>query len=129
MIKTYLETLYPGSFMSEVYVSEVSSRDIASVLAALPPQAFAFRFFDRTEQKQGKEVLKGNARDFSGFYYIGKEYSLEEVERDFKDEQYDILRSNMRGNGYARAVLCHTGNWRPLGPEDVVIPAKARGEG
>lgn len=127
----YAEIDYPGSFMPETERRRVTvhEREHPEEFAAtLPANAYAFAFKERTEEKRDGETLVGPRRGRTGRWFIGKEYTQAELVRDFPGPEHDILRSNIVGNGYKRAVLCRPGNWQPLGEADVVLsPAAAAG--
>lgn len=123
--KHYVTILYPGLLFPEERTRPVAARDPDQVLKSLESSAFAFSFFDREEVNAGDEVLRGDPKNRSGLYYLGKEYSAEEVIAEYQGrEAYRVLVSNVQVNEYSRMVHCRTGNWRPLLEGDVVIPAE-----
>jgi hypothetical protein len=114
--KTYMEILYPGSFVAETSTKPVKSRTVPKTR---PEGAFAVRFFDQSEVEKDGEILTGKQKNFSPFYYWGEEFTCAEIKKKFPTET--ILYSNVHGNGYKRAVRTVVGNWRPLEPKDIVI--------
>ena len=95
---------YPGLFFSESSTEEFDN--IESI--KIPKGCFCF-------------TMAGT----KGKYYLGKPYTLENVQQEAdelgKQEDYRILISNMEGNGYKRVVKCITQNWQPLEKDDKVF--------
>ena len=123
---TYVEFLYPGSFMSESSTREVKTRDTSKV--KVPKNAFCFSFFDIlsvvVEADGNKVKLTSERVNMSPkHYYGGRLYTVAELKRDFPGER--ILISNIEGNGYKKAIRCRTGNWQPFEETDVFIKEAA----
>jgi hypothetical protein len=55
--------------------------------------------------------------------YVGEALTAADVERLDDGQDYSILLSNMRGNDWQRVVRTRCGNFQPVEPGDVVIPA------
>ena len=53
--------------------------------------------------------------------YIGDQYSIIDIEGMNSNGEYDILLSNMRGNGWDSVVKTRFGSFRPVNDEDIVI--------
>ncbi len=49
MTKTYIEFMYRGALVSETETKEVQSRLVAQAYTEMPPNAYAYRFFDVEE--------------------------------------------------------------------------------
>lgn len=127
MQQHYVTFYSPGTFVAETSAKPIDSWDVdnAVAMAALITERhdahpYGFRFTTRgrgLDDLDSKEIAK------SPMYYIGgKVETLEEVEAR-NDPEERILRSNMRGNGYAR-IWQSTKGWRwtqPLNADDVVI--------
>jgi len=121
--KHFVRFFFPGVFMPEETVQEVSDCDPKNVTA--PERCFAFEFFERTYGEVAGEVLKGDVRNKSGRYYVaGMRYALADLEREFPTER--VLISNMKNNGWPELVRCNTGNWQPLRPGDVLLDEFSR---
>ena len=116
MLKHFVEFLYPGIIVCETSTKEIAERK--PELITVPEGAFAYRFYDQVHTIVDGELLKGEAKNFSGYTYFGKAYSLEEVKRLFPESR--TLISNMECNGYAKVVRTRAGNWMPLSEEDTV---------
>jgi len=129
-MEQHFVTFYsPGTFFAEATQKPIEawdadlavamSSDIKERYGARP---YGFRFSTRArtaDELDSKEVAK------SPMYYLGgKVETIEEVEaRNAPDEQ--ILRDNMRCNGYDR-IWTSTQGWKwtqPLRYDDVVISA------
>ncbi len=141
MEKHFVTFYSPGTFISEQSSKPIDSwnpnaavdmaRGIKERHGALP---YGFQFSTRA---RGPDDLDSKETERSCFYWLGgKVETLEEVEAR-NDPKEQVLRSNMRGNGYKR-VITNTNSWRftgPLGDSDIVLdfappsPAKDTGEG
>lgn len=120
MLKHYVEYLYPGIFVSETSVSEISERDVAKI--ELSDNCFGFRFFDRTVTIVDGEILTGERKNVSGWHYQGEKMTLEQVKATYgNDGKHDILISNMENNGYVSVVKTKFGQFMPLNDDDTVI--------
>ncbi|MCL2354831.1 MAG: hypothetical protein FWC68_02955 [Oscillospiraceae bacterium] len=116
MRRHYVEYFYPGIFLSESSVEEVSHRDFDRIV--MPERAFAFSFFDREEVEQDGETLVGKPKNISPKCYEGKVYTLDEVKKAFPEAETLIF--NMEANGWERVVKTIRGNWQPLEEGDCV---------
>ena len=117
MVKHYVEFSLPGILSTKYQVKEVAELD--SKKFAIPSDAFAYRFFDRSVTIVDGETLFGEKENLSPYFYLGKEYSLEEIKSQFPEHIFLIY--NMESNGYTRAIRTHKGNWFSLKDEDIVI--------
>lgn len=145
MKKHYVTFESPGTLFSETTTKAVESWDVrlAVMLAAdveerYGAKPYGFRFFTRLETDETVEVDGEKLRvepkviaESPGIYYLGDPaartwslFSLDELERaGAKDTE--ILRSNMRGNGWPiviesrRSFKCV----RPFEEADVVVCA------
>ncbi len=120
MLKQYIEFFYPGSFVSETSVQEVSDR---TPPAELPKGAYAYRFFARSEVTQDGETLRGQAKEHSPTTYCGAAMTLEEVRALPGD--HHILIGNMECNGLDRVVRTVRGQFFPLEAGDTVVTPNA----
>lgn len=121
MQKTYVEILYPGTFVSETEVRPVDSRDPAKFQA--PQRCFGYRFFDRDEVVSGDEVLAGKPKNYSGTHYFGKAMTVDEVEAEFPNSSRTLV-SNMQVNGWDKVVKTRCGNFQPLTSLDTIVAEK-----
>src|SRR3569832_105218 len=128
-MQQHFVTFYsPGTFVAETSSNPIAlwDADLAVAMAGEIPERYGatpygFRFSTRAredDELDSKQVAQ------SAVYYIGgKVETIEEVEaRD--DPKEEILRSNMRRNGYSR-IWTSTSGWKwtqPLGDDDIVIP-------
>lgn len=114
----------PGTFVSEMVDCPIEDFDVDKAVAmarALKPMRYGalpygFRFFVK-EDNGRKEAIGGH-------YYLGGKVETYEEVCARNDPQEEILRWNMRVNGYSRIVV-NTNSYRftaPLAPEDVVLP-------
>jgi hypothetical protein len=127
--KHYVTFYSPGTFLAETSVEPIDTWSVEEALAksrsikeryGATPYGFRFNTRGRSEADlDSKELAK------SPMYYIGgKVETLEEIEAR-NEPREEILRSNMRSNGYDR-VWRTTEGWQwtqPLGKDDVVLDA------
>lgn len=117
MNQTYIEYLYPGIITSETSVEKVKDRQIPK---KFPENAFGFRFFERTEIKNGKEVLKGPAKNHSPWHYIkGEILTVEDMKKYYPEKTIAI--TNMENNKIKSVVKTEFGQFIPLQKEDIVL--------
>lgn len=114
----YIEYVYPGSFVSETTTEKVGTKQLPK---NLPDRTFGFRFFERTEMNDVEEKLVGKPRNYSGWYYVGKELTLEQVKSKYSDKK--ILISNMESNKDYYNTVCETkfGQFIPMTKEDKIF--------
>lgn len=117
MLKHYVEFLYPGIITSETTLKEVQDREPRNI--SIPEEAFGFRFVDREEIELREEILKGEYKSQSGWYYQGRKMSLEDVKREMPEKK--ILIDNMIYNSFDYIVWAKFGQAIPLYENDVVI--------
>lgn len=127
--KHFVKFFSPGTFLAETTSKPIDSWNVddavgmaASITERYGAKPYGFRF---TTRERGPEDLDSKVIATSPMYFIGgKVETLDEVEaRD--DPKEEILRANMRGNGYDR-IWTTTEGWRwtqPLDADDVVLPA------
>lgn len=117
----------PGTFMSEesalpitswdVDVAKEMARHVKERHGATP---YGFRFVTR---ERGPNDLDSRQSARSNMYYLGG--TVETAEQIFarNDPKEDILRSNIRSNGYDRIII-NTNSWKftaGLNADDVVL--------
>jgi len=127
MKKHYVTFYSPGTFLSESTTKEIDSWDVEkakemanNILERHGATPFGFRF---TTRERGEEDFDSKETKASPMYYLGgKIETLSEIEaRNSPDE--DILRSNMRINGWDK-IIVNTNSWMftaPLEEGDVVL--------
>ena len=120
MLKHYVEYLHPGIFVSETSVSEIPERDVSKI--EISDNCFGFRFFDRTVTVVDSEMLTGDIKNISGWYYRGEKMTLEQVKATFgNDSEYSSLISNMECNDVGAVVKTKFGQFIPLNDGDEMI--------
>lgn len=118
MVKHYIEFIYPGVFFSESNIKEINKRNPKSV--EIPNAAFGFRFMDREEMElKSGEILKGDFKNISGWYYEGKKMTLKDVKMEMPAK--NILIDNMLLNKWKSIVWTKFNQAIPLYENDVVI--------
>jgi hypothetical protein len=109
----YVSFYYPGFFFGEESVKKIKNREVK---IDIPEGAFAYQFWDQEETKSGNETLRGNRKNYSGYYYPqGTVYTLAQVKEKFPQET--MLISNMELNKYKKVVETRRGNWQPFDPK------------
>jgi hypothetical protein len=127
MEKHFVTFYSPGTFVHETNTKEIDSWDVDQAIGMAKhivqrynARPFGFRFSTRG---RGPEDLDSSETESSGMYYLGgKIETIEEIEAR-NDPSEEILRDNMRGNGWNR-VLVNTNSWRwtrPLYDDDIVL--------
>ena len=127
MEKHFVTFYSPGTFVAETTEKPIDSWDVEqakamseSVTERYGATPYGFRFSTRS---RGPDDLDSKVSATSPMYYINcKVETLAEIE-ERNDPKEEILRSNMRGNGWDRIVITTKG-WRwtqPLNPDDVVL--------
>ncbi len=123
----FVTFLSPGSFLAESSTKAMDSWDVDKAAAmakeiteryGAKPYSFYFTTRGRTETDlDSKEIARSPS-----YFLGGKVETLEEVEAR-NDPKEEILRSNMRGNGYKR-IWTTTEGWSwtvPLDDDSVVL--------
>ena len=135
-VKKHFVTFYsPGTMVAERDEMPIEKWDIKiamemahNIVQRHSATPYGFRF---TTRSRGPDDLDSKETASSGMYYLGgRVETLEEIEAR-NDPKEDILRSNMRGNGWNRIVV-NDNSWRwtqPLYDDDVVLPWKPRTKG
>lgn len=117
MIRHYVEYVIPGSFFNEYSVREIKDRN--KKLEDIPNGTVGFRFYDCNEEVIDGKKMMGVRENISPMTYVGRKYTLAEVKKKFPE--LTTLISNMKSNGWNRAVKTIKGNWQPLEKGDKVI--------
>jgi hypothetical protein len=120
---TFVEILYPGSFMPEESVHKVKERDPERIAKSYP-KAFCFEFYDVVQNRitvDGEEqTVSGKRKNKSGRYYPGATvFTTEDLKK--LPEDFSILISNMECNGWTRVVRTRRGNFQPLEKGDHIL--------
>jgi hypothetical protein len=127
-MKQHFVTFYsPGTFCAEMTEKAIESWDVAQavemskgIVERYDARPYGFRF--NTRERLDTE-LDSRVVEVSPMYYLGgKVQTLAEIEQR-NDPEEDILRSNMRSNGYSR-VISSTSGWKftqPLKDTDIVL--------
>lgn len=128
MTRHFVTFYSPGTFVAEESTRPIAAWDVVQAKAMAKTikerhgaTPYGFRF---TTRGRGSADLDSREQARSPMYYLGGTVeTLAEVEaRNAPDEE--ILRSNMRGNGYDR-IIVNTNSWKgtyPLMPDDIVLP-------
>lgn len=129
-MKQHFVTFYsPGTFVAEsttkpidAWDAEVAKAMMADIKERYGATPYGFRF---TTRGRGPDDLDSKVIATSPMHYVGgKVETLEEVE-ERNDPKEEILRSNMRCNGYGR-IWTTTEGWKwtqPLNADDVALAA------
>lgn len=127
-MERHFVTFYsPGTFVSEESMKPIDSWDVDKAVAMAKDiheryaaRPYGFRF--STRRREANDLDSHEAARSPMYFLGGVIRTLEEVERD-NDPNEEILRRNMRSNGYKRIVTnCNSWKWtQPLEDEDVVL--------
>lgn len=110
-MKHFIEIMYPSIFHATYSEEEIEERNPKSV--KLPDGAEGFRFFDKNEEEE-----KVN---YTGWYYVGRKYTVEEVESMFSEEERGHLARNMRRNGWTYIVKTCENSCYPFREDDKIL--------
>jgi ATP sulfurylase len=130
-VKKHFVTFYsPGTFMAEESTQEIDSWDVdkAVKLAKKVKERYGARpyGFQFSTRERGPDDFNSKETKRSGTYYLGgKVWTLAQLEKK-ADPKEEILRSNMRGNGWDKVVV-NDNSWRwtqPLQKNDTVLDVK-----
>jgi len=130
MKQHFVHFLSPGTFVAEETVKPIKAWDeklavamARSIKERYNARPYGFQFSTR---ERGDKDLDSKEVKRSGTYYLGgKVETLAEVEAR-NDPKEDILRSNMRDNGWNK-IVTNTNSWRwtqPLRKGDKVLDVK-----
>lgn len=127
-MRQHFVTFYsPGTFVAETTEKPIASWDVPLAVKMAQeiterynarPYAFRFTTRERADDELDSKVVAKSGMHFFG----GKIETLAQVEAR-NDPKEEILRSNMRGNGWDR-IYTTTNGWRwtqPIEKDDVVV--------
>ncbi len=130
MQKHFVHFLSPGTFVSEETVQPIDSWNVddavrmaADIVERHAARPYGFRF---TTRARGDADLDSKVVDQSGVYYLGGTVRSREEVLAGTDPKEEILRSNVRNNGYL-GIVTNDNSWRFTGPlreGDVVLDVK-----
>jgi len=106
-MKNYVEFYFPGICCAGKCEREVSSRNVEEI-PKIPEHAISFRFFSKDANE--------NKVDYSPYYFLGKEYSPEELKKKYP--QLDISEDFSNAKRIVRTI---TGSFYLLKDEDIVV--------
>lgn len=122
----------PGTFFDETSVRSIKSWDVKEAMKMAHgieerygSTPFAFQFSTRG---RGAKDLDSKEIATSALYYLGGRIETREEIEKRNDPKEEILRGNMRSNGYDR-VLVNDNSWRavkPLRDTDIILDWKPR---
>ena len=127
-MKKHFVTFYsPGTFLAETTERPIQSWDVKlavkmskTITERYNAHPYGFRFMTRvrTEKQLDSKIVKE-----SPLYYISGTIETREQLEARNDPREEILRGNVRGNGYKRVIRTTTGwQWvQPLHDDDIVL--------
>lgn len=127
MVKHFVTFYSPGTFVAESSSHEIAGWDVdaavklaGAIKERYNARPYGFRF---TTRERGPKDFESKQTAESNLYYLGGRIeTLAEVEAR-NDPKEEILRNNMRCNGFDRVVV-NDNSWRwtqPLREGDVVL--------
>lgn len=127
MQKHYVTFYSPGSFLPEETSEEIDSWDVdtavkmaGEIVERYSARPYAFRF---TTRGRRDDEFEPKIIDKSGIYYLGGTVRTAEEVLSGTDPDEEILRTNVKINGYKR-IITNTNSWRFTGAlhdDDVVL--------
>jgi hypothetical protein len=119
----YAEFLYYGIIVSETSLKEITREEYLNPeTVPVPKDSFGFRVMHRNEVIEEGDVLLGQYKNTSGWFYIGKKMSKVDVCKEFGADS--TLFRNMENNGYDYVVKSAFGQAFPLRGNDTVVGEK-----
>jgi hypothetical protein len=116
----YAEFLYYGIIVSETSLKEITREEYLNPeTVSVPKDSLGFRVMHRNEVIEEGDVLLGQYKNTSGWFYIGRKMSKSEVRSEFGADS--TLFRNMENNGYEYVVKTTFGQAFPLHDKDTVI--------
>jgi len=88
----------------------------------LPSGAIGYRFFSKSEILVDGERLKGEPKDYSGFFYMGIMHELSKLKEEFPDTINDMGMKLLESMGVTKVVRTPQGAIVPLHSEDKILP-------
>lgn len=130
MEKNFVVFMSPGTFGSEQSEKPIDSWDVKTAVSLSKSikeryDALPYGFYFVTHGR-GPNDLDSKKIKSSGMYYLGGKVETYEEIVARNDPKEEILRSNMRCNGYKR-IVTNTNSWKwtqPLQDEDTVLDMK-----
>lgn len=117
MTQTYIEFICYGIMVSESSSTKVSDRSMPTIV---PSYCFGFRFFDRTESEMDGEILFGQPKNYSHWFYLKGEVLTKELIK-VKYPKKGVLISNMESNNINRVIHTKFRQFIPLEDKDIVL--------
>jgi hypothetical protein len=127
-VSYHVEYFIPGILMPETTTRRLECFPGDRVRVATkeaPERAFCFVLYelpDDVPPSTDEYRVTPKRRNVTARYYLPPctVWTAEQLEMR-NAEEFGILISNMRGNGWERVVECRTHNWQPLMEGDVVL--------
>lgn len=104
--KEFVEFYFPGISVAGKKEREITSRDEIII----PEYAISYRFFTKDSN--------GNNVNYSPYYFVGKEYSIEEFGKKYPQLKEDEIFAKAK-----RIVKSTTGGFYVLSETDIVVHA------
>ena len=135
MEKHFVTFCSPGTFVAEQSTKEIPSWDIGTAIdiartiteryEALP---YGFYF---TTRSRGKDDFDSKQSKKSPMHWLGGEVQTLKQLEDRNDPSEDILRSNMRCNGWDKIIVnTNSYQWsQPLEKDDIILDLEPTGCG
>ena len=118
--KHYVEYLHAAIPFFKTSVEEVSERVVENVV--LDGDKLGFSFFDKTVAYTDEEILSGEPRNRSGWYYKGEKISLEDIQDIYGSEGIVVdAVSRLAEKGFTSFVKTPLGQFIPLYDCDNVL--------
>ena len=120
--KHKVEFFYCGALFDESDTRVVKTKDPEKVV--VPEYAFAFSFYDVTEQEatleDGRAIKYTESKNDDKVYYPGARVMTEkEIVKEIPDS--NILVSNMKANKWPKVIKTRMGNFKPYDPDRTII--------
>lgn len=121
-VEHHVRFYYPGHFISEESSIKTETRDIRKILEMTQAKgAYGFVLSSRDIAEIDGRLFKSDAYNISGMFYIdGVVFTRDEVMK-WDDDEFKVLKANMRNNDWDRVIKINSGWFLPFDEGDCVI--------
>lgn len=116
-----VEFQHPGSFVDEYTSKSLESYDDEF---EVPASAVAYRFYELPDVPESTDeytVVPKRMNEGPWHYVEASILTTEDVEELNTNGRYDILLSNMRGNGWGKVIKTRRGTFKPYEGDEVIV--------
>lgn len=117
--KKYIEYLYPDLLCHKITM-EIKHNNPMKVNVIEP--CVGFRFYEKEIVINGKKRFKSKPKNITNWFYIGKRFTFDEVQRCFGNNlKFVTLINNMKGNNISSICMTEYGSFIPMKAGDMTL--------